>query len=105
MNNSTLTYNNITAERFLSSSSQTAENFKTTIHIANFLTGVSYFYIQSLGILDSLIISSVKQRRMLEPNETPKSACNDLTVLSSDLHNILKGVSVSGITFLVNKSN
>ena len=59
---------------------------------------------ESITILPKLIISNLKQRLTIEPIETTKSACNDLTVLSCDLHNLLKVVSVSGNTILVNKS-
>lgn len=82
--------------------------FQLNIHKHLSVIGEVFFivrnYRESLGILPNLITSRLNQRRTIEPIETTKSACNDLTVLSCDLHNLLKVVSVSGITLLVNKS-
>lgn len=45
-----------------------------------------FFYRELITILPNLIKSRLKQKLPIEPTEYNASACNELTVLSCDLH-------------------
>jgi len=77
---------------------QTNASFHLTSHKAIPHKGVAFLFEnkQSITILLMLIISSIKQRVMIELAKTTESSSNDLTVLPGDLNNILKVVSGMG---------
>lgn len=68
---------------------------------AELLNCSSAFYVhrESITILPKLIISSLKQRLTIQPTDYNESACDDLTVLSCDLH-IIEVVRGLGIPFV-----
>jgi hypothetical protein len=91
-------HKNIVSSRVCSSSLCDLEN----IIKANLLNRRLAFVVhrELKTILPFLILSRKKQKLLIEPTEYNDSACNDLTVLSCDLHNLFEVVRGLGMPFV-----
>ena len=100
--------NNITKyqvlEGSLATQFQTNASFISKFHRHLFIIGEVFFifknYSQLITILMVVIISTTKQKLLIQPTDNNESACNDFTVLSCDLHNLFEVVRGLGIPFV-----